>query len=91
MDRTGILSTAALGMSCSVMPVENGLTTVGVLVLDRLPALDALLGVVAGLAFLDVELDAADAAVALVEHGQVVVHAVGDRDAGIGVTVRCGR
>ena len=67
------------------MPVENGLTTVGCLALDRFPALDALLGVVAGLAFLDVELDAADAAVALVEHGEIVVHAVGDRDAGIGI------
>ena len=55
------------------------------LALDRFPALHALLGVVAGFAFLDVELDAADAAVTLVEHVEIVVHAVGDRDAGIGV------
>ena len=31
MDRIGILSTAALGMSCSVMPVEYGLMTTGFL------------------------------------------------------------
>ncbi len=53
-----------------------------VLALDLLVALDALLGVVAGLAFLDVELDAADAAVALVEHVEIVGHAAADRNAG---------
>src|SRR5262249_47978842 len=52
--------------------------------LDLLVTLDAFLGVVAGLAFLDDQLDAADAAVALVEHRQIVVHAVGDRDARAG-------
>ena len=31
MDSIGILSTAALGMSCSVMPVEYGFTTAGFL------------------------------------------------------------
>ena len=31
MDRIGILSTAALGISCSVMPVENGVMTTGCL------------------------------------------------------------
>ena len=66
------------------MPVEYGLITTGFLLFTLLVALDALLGVVAGLAFLDDELDAADAAVALVEHVEVVVHAVGDRDAGTG-------
>ena len=66
------------------MPVEYGLTTTGFFALTVLVALDALLGVVAGLAFLDDDLDAADAAVALVEHRQIVVHAVGDRDARAG-------
>ena len=55
-----------------------------VLRLDRVVALEALLGVVAGLAFVDRELDAADAAVALVQHRQIVVHAVGDRRARAG-------
>src|SRR5260370_7211614 len=52
------------------------------LCLDGFVALHALLGIVAGLAFLDVELDPADAAVTLIEHGQIIVHAVGDRNAG---------
>ena len=55
-----------------------------VLALHGLIAFDAFLGVVAGLAFLEHELHAADAAVALVEHAQVVVHAVGDGRAGPG-------
>ena len=54
------------------------------LVLHLLVAFDALLGVVAGLAFLDHELDAADAAVAGVEHVEIVMLAVRDRDAGAG-------
>ena len=54
------------------------------LVLHGVIAFDAFLVLVAGLAFLDRDLDAADAAVAFIEHGQIVVHAVGDRDAGIG-------
>jgi hypothetical protein len=49
-DKTGILSTTAFGITCSVTPVDN----------------DTLLGVVAGLAFLDDERDTANAAVALV-------------------------
>src|SRR5271166_6393609 len=52
-----------------------------VLRLHRIVALEALLGVVAGLALVDDELDAADASVALVEHRQVVMHTVGDRRA----------
>ena len=63
------------------MPVDQGLTMTGLLALHRLVAFDALLGVVARLAFLDDELDAADAAVALVQHLEIVVHAVRDRDA----------
>jgi hypothetical protein len=55
-----------------------------VLALHRFIAFDALLGVVAGLAFLENELHAADAAVALVEHAEIVVHAVRDGDAGPG-------
>ena len=31
MDSTGILSTAAFGISCSVIPVEYGLTITGFL------------------------------------------------------------
>jgi hypothetical protein len=49
-DKTGILSTTAFGITCSATPVDNG----------------TLLGVVAGLAFLDDERDTANAAVALV-------------------------
>ena len=48
--------------------------------LDRLVALDAFLRVVARLAFLDGDLHTADAAVTLVEHAKIVVHAVGNRD-----------
>ena len=55
-----------------------------ILALERLVAFDALLVLVAGLAFLDDDLGAADAAVTRVEHVEVVVHAVGDRNAGIG-------
>ena len=79
------MSTAAFGMICNVIPVEYGFTTAGFLALDRFPALDALLGVVAGFALFDVELHAADAAVALVEHCQIVVHAVGDRNSRAGI------
>ena len=53
----------------------------GVLRLGLLVALDRLLGVVAGLAFLVDDLDAVHAAVALVDHRDVVAHAVADRDA----------
>ena len=70
-------------MSCSVIPVEYGLMT-GVAALDGVVAFDALLGVVAGLAFLDHQLLAADAAVTLVEHVEIVRHAVGDRYLGPG-------
>ena len=63
------------------MPVEYGLTTAGFLPFTGVVAFDALLGVVAGLALFDDELDAADAAVALVEHVEIVRHAVGDRNA----------
>ena len=55
------------------------------LALDRLVALDALLGVVAGLAFLHDDLHPADAPVALVEHVEIIGHAVGDRRSGTGV------
>jgi len=48
---------------------------------DLLVALETLLGVVAGLALFDDDLDAADAAITLVEHVEVVGHAVGDRRA----------
>ena len=78
------MSTAALGMSCSVIPVEYGLMTTGLLALDGVVALDALLGVVAGLAFLDDEAGAADAAITLVEHVEIIGHAVGDRYPGPG-------
>ena len=50
--------------------------------LGLLVALDALFGRIAGLAFLVAELDAVDAAVALVEHHHVVALAVHQRDAG---------
>ncbi len=50
-------------------------------VLQAFIALDAAVVVVGGLALLPGELDAADAAVALVDQVEVVVHAVGDRDA----------
>ena len=72
------MSTAALGISCSVIPVEYGIDDDRVLALHGVVALDALFGVVAGFALLDDELGAADAAVALVQHVQVVRHAVGD-------------
>ena len=55
-----------------------------VLRLDLFVAFETLLGVVAGLAFLDDQLDAADAAVTLVQHVEVVGHAVDDRRAGAG-------
>src|SRR5262245_9875760 len=45
-------------------------------------AFDTLLGVVARLAFLDEQLYAADAAIALIEHVEIVGHAVHDRRAG---------
>ena len=51
------------------------------LALGLLVALHSLFGGVAGFALLDRYLDPADAAVALVEHGEIVAHAVGDRDA----------
>ena len=50
--------------------------------LHRLVAFQALGRVVAGLAFLDGDLHAADAAVALVQHLEIIVHAVGDIRAG---------
>jgi hypothetical protein len=81
-DRIGVLSTAAFGMSCSVMPVEIRSDDDRVFALHRVVAFDAFFGVVAGLAFLDDELDAADAAVALVEHIQIInAMPVGDRNA----------
>jgi hypothetical protein len=51
------------------------------LALEPLVALDALLGVVLGLALLHDEPDAVDAAVALVEHREVVPQPVGERGA----------
>src|SRR5260370_11309610 len=51
------------------------------LALEPLVALDTLLRVVLGLAFLPPDLDAVDAAVALVEEHEVVHEALGDRDA----------
>src|SRR5947209_3528313 len=51
------------------------------LALEPLVALDALLVVVLGLALLPYDLDAVDAAVALVQELEVVDEAVGDRDA----------
>ena len=53
----------------------------GIFGLHGVVALQTLLGVVARLAFVDDELDAADAAVALVEHVEIIMHAVGDRRA----------
>jgi hypothetical protein len=52
----------------------------GVLAFHRVVALDALFGVVAGLTFLDDDLDTADAAVTLVEHRHVINKPVGDRN-----------
>ena len=51
------------------------------LALEALVAFDALVGGVAGLAFLEHDLDAVDAAVALVEERPVVGNAVGERNA----------
>ena len=68
------MSTAALGIRG--IRIDHG----RIFALDRVVALDTFLGVVAGLALLDDQLDAADAAIALVEHVQIVGHAVGDRD-----------
>ena len=51
------------------------------LALEALVAFDALVGGVAGLAFLEDDLDAVDAAVALVEERPVVGDAVGERNA----------
>ncbi len=51
------------------------------LALERLVALDALVGVVGGLALAELDLHAADAAVALVDEREVVVVAVGEGDA----------
>ena len=76
-------STAAFGISASVMPVEYGVITAGCLLLERFIAFDAFFVLVAGFAFLDDDLGAADAAVARIQHGHVVMHAVGDRDARI--------
>ena len=53
----------------------------GALALQALVAFDALLGVVLRLALLPDDLDAVDAAVTLVEEGEVVHEAVGDGDA----------
>ena len=55
-----------------------------IVVLDRVVTLDAFVGVVAGLTLLDDEPLAANAAVALVEHGEVIRHAVGNGDARAG-------
>src|SRR5262249_6477273 len=54
------------------------------LALQTLVTLDALVGGVAGLAFLEHDLDAVDAAIALVEQRPIVGDAVGERNA-----VRC--
>ena len=50
------------------------------LALGAFVALNTLLGVVAGFAFLDDKLHATDAPVTLVEHGQVVMQTIGNRD-----------
>ena len=55
------------------------------LVLQLLVALDAQLGVVLGLAFLEGDLDAVDAAIALVDQGVIIAEPVGYRDAARGV------
>ena len=54
------------------------------LALERFIAFDAALVLVAGLAFLEHQLGAANAAVAVVQHGEVIVHAVCDRSTRIG-------
>src|SRR5262249_41450243 len=51
------------------------------LALEALVALHALVGGVAGLALFGLQLDAVDAAVALVEQRPVVLHTVGERNA----------
>ena len=56
----------------------------GAAVLELLVACHAAIGVVAGIAFLDDQRHAADPAIALVEHGEIIGEPVGERDA-----VRC--
>ena len=58
------------------------------LALETLVTLNALVGGVAGLAFLDQKLDAVDAAVALVDQVVIVGHAVCERRAIHGVRAR---
>ena len=62
------------------MPGGIGVDDERIARLHRVVAFDALLGVVAGLAFLDDDRGAADAAVPLVEHRQIVAQAVEDGD-----------
>jgi hypothetical protein len=71
----GILSTGAFSVSAKVMPVLSALA------LQPLVAFDAAVGGVGGVALLVGDLHAVDAAVALVDQGVVVGHAVGERDA----------
>jgi hypothetical protein len=83
MENTGILSPWALGNELVRDAGAVGVDHRGAaaLALQALVALDPLLGVVLGLAFLPRELHAIDAAVALVDEREVVDEAVGDRDA----------
>ena len=60
-------------------PVDNGVTTTGFLPFTESVAFDTLLCIVAGLAFLDDQLDTANAAVALVKHIEIVGQSVSVR------------
>ena len=55
-----------------MIPVEYGVMTTGIAAFHRVIAFDALFGVVAVFAFLDDEPVAADAAITLVEHGEII-------------------
>src|ERR1700722_8546581 len=73
-----------LGNELKRNPGRTGIKDDGEFALHGLVALDAFFGVVTGLALVNDDLGAADAAIALVEHVQIIRHAVGDRYPGSG-------